>query len=462
MKKINFFNLKLNNFDKIINNIQKNQIFFLNPHSFVQSRVNYSYNEALNSANNIFIDGILLWLFLKFKTLFRYKIVRTTGLDFTNNYLRLLYNKNIFFLGTNNKTLEEIKKKIIFINPTLRVFVYAPPYIKDPKDLDLNKIIKIINKNKVHTVFIGMTSPKQEILSNLIFRKTKAINIISVGAVFDYLSRPLTYYFFLMRKIGFEWLYRFIKDPIKIFPRIFFSNIFFLIIIIYEYILNKKNIFFNVYLVKDINSVIKKKTFLLAAFNLAFYSYLFKINFVKQQKFYLWIDGIFSKFFFMKYFKYPGRILIKNLKLNKNIKRIHLLGNNSSNIESFLKNKYLLDFKFSPLPYGDIKYLIKVIPKVKKSDLILINIPTPKQEIIASHISNKNKYSKIICIGGGLAIAAKDEKECPLFLEKLYLEFLWRLQYQTFRRLLRLTETLLLLILSIPFKFYKKIIIKDD
>ena len=461
MRKINFFDLKLNNFKNISNNESKSEIYFLNPHSFVQSRLNYSYNKALYNAKNIYIDGVLLWFFIKFRILFKFKVNRTTGFDFTNNYLKSLYNKNIFLLGTNNKTLIEIKKKIIFINPTLRIFVHAPPYIEDANYHDVNKIVKIINRNKIHTVFIGMTSPKQEVLSHLIFRKIKAKRIISIGAVFDYLSRPISPFFLVMRKIGFEWLYRFIKSPRKIFPRIFISNLIFLFIIIYESILNVKNNFCNVYLIKDINLALKKKTFILAAFNLAFYSYLFKVNFVKNQKFYLWIDGIFSKLFISKYFKYPGRILIKNLKLNKNIKRIHLVGNNSSNIESFLKKKYLIDFKFSPLPYGDIKSLTKAIPKVRKSDLILINVPTPKQEIIASHINNKNKYSKIICIGGGLAIAAKDEKECPIFLEKLYLEFLWRLQYQTFRRLLRLLETIFLLILSIPIMFHKKIIIKN-
>jgi hypothetical protein len=80
---------------------------------------------------------------------------------------------------------------------------------------------------------------------------------------------------------------------------------------------------------------------------------------------------------------------------------------------------------------------------------------------MADYIFKKNINTKIICIGGGLAIASKDEKPCPKFREIFYLEFLWRLQYQTKRRSIRLVHTLYLFFKSIFFLFHKRIIINE-
>ena len=83
------------------------------------------------------------------------------------------------------------------------------------------------------------------------------------------------------------------------------------------------------------------------------------------------------------------------------------------------------------------------------------------QEIIAQHISKKNKYFKVICIGGGLNIACKEENPCPIFLYKIGMESFWRLRYQTRRRLARLILTFLLTIQSFFSLFHKRIIIYE-
>ena len=47
----------------------------------------------------------------------------------------------------------------------------------------------------------------------------------------------------------------------------------------------------------------------------------------------------------------------------------------------------------------------------------------------------------MICIGGSINIASGEEKEVPLFFSKF--EFLWRLRYDSLRRLKRLFDTFL-------------------
>ena len=68
-------------------------------------------------------------------------------------------------------------------------------------------------------------------------------------------------------------------------------------------------------------------------------------------------------------------------------------------------------------------------------------MPTPKQEIIAEILSKKMKKFKIICIGASLAMCSGEEKIVPNYLEKMGLEFLWRLKSDTRRRFIRLLRT---------------------
>ena len=91
------------------------------------------------------------------------------------------------------------------------------------------------------------------------------------------------------------------------------------------------------------------------------------------------------------------------------------------------------------MPYGSIKNIFKFCPKnFTNQDLIFCTLPTPKQEQLAEFIIKNNKYFKIICIGGAIGMASGDERPVPLILDKLNLEFLWRLRTDTKRRIYRL------------------------
>jgi UDP-N-acetyl-D-mannosaminuronic acid transferase (WecB/TagA/CpsF family) len=74
-------------------------------------------------------------------------------------------------------------------------------------------------------------------------------------------------------------------------------------------------------------------------------------------------------------------------------------------------------------------------------DLLICTLPTPKQEQLSEYIVKNNKFFKIICLGGAVAVASGDEKPVPDILNKFNLEFLWRLRTDTKRRVLRLIYT---------------------
>ena len=128
----------------------------------------------------------------------------------------------------------------------------------------------------------------------------------------------------------------------------------------------------------------------------------------------------------------------------------------------FLENKYKnLQVINSKLPYGNISEIITHLPKANEDELIFLTLPTPKQEQVADYYHKKNNKLKIVCIGGGLSIAAGDEREVPRLFDYLGLEWLWRLRYETKRRIKRLLLSAFYMIKYLLYgKYFKKITVK--
>jgi hypothetical protein len=156
----------------------------------------------------------------------------------------------------------------------------------------------------------------------------------------------------------------------------------------------------------------------------------------------LWPDGFFYKRFFYnkKIIKIPGRKLVETLKIPINIKNIYVIGNLDYASKKYLQKNYKIKITHIPLPMGDVRNLYEKHCQVKflATDLIFLTLPTPKQEQFANLIIRNNRFFKIICIGGAINMASGVEKEVPLIIEKINLEFLWRLQTDTYRRIRRL------------------------
>ena len=89
------------------------------------------------------------------------------------------------------------------------------------------------------------------------------------------------------------------------------------------------------------------------------------------------------------------------------------------------------------MPFASAKELRLKIPKIYANEVIFLTLPTPKQEIIAEELSLTNEKYSIFCIGGALNMLGGYEPDPPKFIEN-NLEFLWRLRFDTKRRLKRL------------------------
>jgi exopolysaccharide biosynthesis WecB/TagA/CpsF family protein len=214
-------------------------------------------------------------------------------------------------------------------------------------------------------------------------------------------------------------------------------------------------------IIKNLEKIPKFKNFILVAINLAFLGYWIKLKKFNISNILFWPDGIFSKFIKTDIKKIPGRDIIKKITIPNYVKKILVLGNLDNNGKYYLKKKFKDKIiKHTKLPYENIENLYKYLPKIKKDELILITLPTPKQELLAIELAKRNMNYKIICIGGSLNIVSGTEPVTPNILYKYNLEFIWRLRFDTIRRTIRLVETLVYFTIGIFTKSYNKINIK--
>jgi N-acetylglucosaminyldiphosphoundecaprenol N-acetyl-beta-D-mannosaminyltransferase len=131
-----------------------------------------------------------------------------------------------------------------------------------------------------------------------------------------------------------------------------------------------------------------------------------------------------------------------NLEIPDFIKKIYVLGNLSNFSRDFLEKKFKKKIIHIQLPYSSLEEIYENCPKnLRDEDLIICTLPTPKQEYLAELISKKEKFYKILCVGGAVSMASGEDKPVPEFMDNLGLEFLWRLRKETFRRTKRLLIT---------------------
>ncbi len=107
--------------------------------------------------------------------------------------------------------------------------VYSPPFKTVFNNDDNKQMIEAVNKAKPDVLWVGMTAPKQEkwIYQNRNHLDVKFIG--PIGAVFDFFTGNIkrSHPFFL--KTGLEWLPRLLKQPQRLWDRMFISAPKFLI-----------------------------------------------------------------------------------------------------------------------------------------------------------------------------------------------------------------------------------------
>lgn len=197
--------LKSNKKRKILNFLNQHDLYQLNNESIFKNSL--ERKEILN-----FIDGSTISVYLSLTNL--KKIPRIRGPTFTKYFLEdkeWQKNKKHFFIIEKKEDIEKLKSKLPYIK---KISGYSPPFIKTPQfsKKEIKKISNLINKQKPNYIWIGIGCPKQNILTEDLFKRTKIQYFFNIGAGIDFLLGKKQEAPKLIRNIGMEWLYRLTTD----------------------------------------------------------------------------------------------------------------------------------------------------------------------------------------------------------------------------------------------------------
>lgn len=199
---------------KEIDNYDKVNIISANPEVLYSGFNNELLYENFKSENSFIIpDGV--------GTIVASKLIKNpvkekiAGVDFMQAIIGKCEeeNRSIYLLGATEEVLQGCLSKIKEKYPKINISGYRNGFFREE---DEKNIVQDIIQSKPYAVFIAMGCPKQEkfIIDYMDFIPSKIF--MGVGGSFDVISGNVNRAPRWMIKLGLEWLYRIIKDPVRI------------------------------------------------------------------------------------------------------------------------------------------------------------------------------------------------------------------------------------------------------
>lgn len=210
----------ISTFNEWIEKGEKKRVCITPVNCLLWANKNENLREIYNSADLTLCDGVpLLWAagFLKDRLK-----ERVTGLDLLPLYIEECYRRNysMFFLGAKEGVAESLKNKYETLYPGIQIKgTYSPPFAEKFSEQETSKMRTLVNQAKPDILWVSLTAPKQDywIYDNLDSLDTRIA--IGVGGAFEVSLGIIKRAPVFMQRNGLEWLYRFYKEPKRLFRR---------------------------------------------------------------------------------------------------------------------------------------------------------------------------------------------------------------------------------------------------
>ncbi len=166
---------------------------------------------------------------------------RVSGIDLMEELVKYSFGKGYkcYFLGAEEDVLSNLITLYKQKYSDNVIAGYRNGYFKKS---DEKRIAKDISQSNANILFVAITSPKKEIFLNTYKKELKNINfIMGVGGSFDVIAGKVNRAPKWMQDFGFEWLYRVIQEPRRMFMRYLVGNTRFIYLVLKEcFLLNRK------------------------------------------------------------------------------------------------------------------------------------------------------------------------------------------------------------------------------
>jgi N-acetylglucosaminyldiphosphoundecaprenol N-acetyl-beta-D-mannosaminyltransferase len=193
-------------------------VFFTNVHSIHLARRDQDFMRLINGADLALPDGIGLKIAGR---LFGNPILENlNGTDLTPKFLGIAESEGltVYLLGGLPEVVEGCYRWLSKAYPKLRIVGFRHGHFLPEEE---KAIIEEINAAQPHILLVALGSPRQERWIARNSQYLKAGVCMGVGGLFDFLSGSKSRAPRWMRRLGIEWVYRFIQDPKTKWDRVF-------------------------------------------------------------------------------------------------------------------------------------------------------------------------------------------------------------------------------------------------
>jgi N-acetylglucosaminyldiphosphoundecaprenol N-acetyl-beta-D-mannosaminyltransferase len=189
-----------------------------NIHMCIEAYDSVKFKQVVNNSDLVLADGKPLSACLKLFGVNGGQQVR--GADITRELLSRSSSGEyvIGFYGGTPEAIRLISKMISRDYPNVKLGCAISPPFRQLSEKESNNFINQINDSGVQILLVGLGCPKQEQWMAKHKIKVNAV-MVGVGAVFDFLSGTKKEAPKWIQDIGFEWLFRLLSEPRRLWKR---------------------------------------------------------------------------------------------------------------------------------------------------------------------------------------------------------------------------------------------------
>lgn len=188
-------------------------------HGLLAAHRDSTIHSIFNRADLWIPDGIAPVLVARLRG--RRHVQRVPGAQIMTEFLQRANNKGYssYFYGDTDTTLAQLRGQLTQKYPGHKIAgTFSPPFRPMTPDEDMS-IIERINAARPDVLWVGLGMPKQDIW---IHERLSRLNVpvaIGVGAAFAFIAGTVSRCPEYVGRTGFEWAYRLLKEPKKLWRR---------------------------------------------------------------------------------------------------------------------------------------------------------------------------------------------------------------------------------------------------
>lgn len=188
-------------------------------HGIVEAQRNPAVMEAHSRAGLIVPDGMpLVWMG---KAKGYIDTQRIYGPDLMLEICKeaQTHRWRVFLYGTTKETLDKLQSVLLQKYPHLIIVgAYSPPFDALTK-IESQTVMRYINQTRPNIIFVGLSTPKQELWMQSMISNLHVNVLIGVGAAFDFIAGTKKQAPRWVQQIGLEWAYRVLREPKRLLGR---------------------------------------------------------------------------------------------------------------------------------------------------------------------------------------------------------------------------------------------------